>query len=174
MCIRDSTRAMIARCHGLAVDDHAEAVTAFEAAVQEHVAAADAPFELARTELMLGSRLRRDGRRTAARAHLRSAMDRFTAMDLTLWVQRSAAELAATGETVRTRRYTGDEPLTSQESRVAILVSQGLSNREVAAALFVSPKTVEYHLSNVYRKRGLRSRSELARAMATNATQSMT
>ena len=91
-------------------------------------------------------------------------------MDLTLWAQRATAELASTGETARSRRHTGDEPLTSQETRVAILVGQGLTNREVAAALFVSPKTVEHHLSNVYRKRGLRSRSELARAIATNVT----
>ena len=88
-------------------------------------------------------------------------------MELSLWVRRAAAELAATGETARPRRHTGEEPLTSQETRVALLVGQGLTNREVAAALFISPKTVEHHLSNVYRKRGLRSRSELARAIAT-------
>ena len=116
---------------------------------------------------MLGARLRRSGQRLGARAHLRGARDRFAAMDLTLWVQRAAGELAATGETARPRRHTGDEPLTSQETRVALLVGQGMTNREVAAALFVSPKTVEHHLSNVYRKRGLRSRSELARAIAT-------
>jgi DNA-binding NarL/FixJ family response regulator len=91
-------------------------------------------------------------------------------MDVTLWVQRATADLAGTGETARPRRHTADEPLTSQETRVAILAGQGLTNREVAAALFVSPKTVEHHLSNVYRERGLRSRTELARAIATNLT----
>jgi DNA-binding NarL/FixJ family response regulator len=164
------TQALIARCQALTADNDPDAVAAFEAALAAHDASSDAPFERARTELMLGARLRRSGQRIAARTHLRHARDRFTAMDLTLWVQRTAAELAATGETARPRRYTSEEPLTSQETRVAILVGEGLTNREVAAALFVSPKTVEHHLSNVYRKRGLRSRSELARAMATNLT----
>jgi DNA-binding NarL/FixJ family response regulator len=164
------TQALIARCRALTADDDTSAVAAFRAALAAHTSASDAPFELARTELLFGARLRRIGQRVAARDHLRRARDRFIAMDLTLWVQRATAELAATGETARPRRRTSEEPLTSQETRVAILVGQGLTNREVAAALFVSPKTVEYHLSNVYRKRGLRSRSELARAMATNPT----
>ena len=76
------------------------------------------------------------------------------------------AELAGTGETLRRRGHLVDEPLTSQETRVALLVSRGMTNREVAAALFLSPKTVEHHLSSVYRKRGLRSRTELVRAIA--------
>ena len=163
------TQALIARCHALTTNDDSAAVTAFETALAAHSAAPD-PFEHARTELMLGARLRRSGQRIAARTHLRRARDHFATMDLTLWAQRATAELASTGETARSRRHTGDEPLTSQETRVAILVGQGLTNREVAAALFVSPKTVEHHLSNVYRKRGLRSRSELARAIATNVT----
>lgn len=87
-------------------------------------------------------------------------------MDLTLWAQRCTAELAATGETVRHPGRGPIEALTSQEARVAQLVGRGLTNREVAAALFLSPKTVERHLSSVYRKRGVRSRTELARAMA--------
>ena len=126
----------------------------------------DEPFELARTELLLGARLRRSGQRVAAREHLRTARDRFAAMDLTLWVKRATAELAGTGETLRPRGHIVDEPLTSQETRVALLVGRGMTNREVAAALFLSPKTVEHHLSSVYRKRGLRSRTELARAIA--------
>ena len=126
----------------------------------------DEPFELARTELLLGARLRRSGQRTAAREHLRAARDRFASMDLTLWVKRATAELAGTGETLRRRGHIVDEPLTSQETRVALLVGRGMTNREVAAALFLSPKTVEHHLSSVYRKRGLRSRTELARAIA--------
>ena len=162
------TTALVERCRGLTAEDDATAIAGFESALAAHAAASDASFEQARTELMLGARLRRSGQRVAARIHLRGARDRFAAMDLTLWVQRAAGELAATGETARPRRHTGDEPLTSQETRVALLVGQGMTNREVAAALFVSPKTVEHHLSNVYRKRGLRSRSELARAIATD------
>ena len=70
--------------------------------------------------------------------------------------------LAATGATARRHPTAGDEPLTSQETRVAILTAQGLSNKEIGAALFLSPKTIERHLGNVFRKRGLRSRTELA------------
>jgi DNA-binding NarL/FixJ family response regulator len=159
------TQALMARCRGLIADDDAIAVDAFEAALTAHTAAAD-PFERARTELLYGARMRRSGQRAAARQHLRTARDRFAAMDLTLWVKRATAELAATGETMRARGHVTDEPLTSQETRVALLVARGLTNREVAAALFLSPKTVEHHLSSVYRKRGLRSRTELARAFA--------
>ena len=98
---------------------------------------------------------------------LRIALDAFTAMDLTAWTQRAADELAATGATARPRRPLASEPLTSQETRVALLVARGLSNREVAAALFLSPKTVEHHLASVFRKRGFRSRTEVAAAFAT-------
>jgi DNA-binding NarL/FixJ family response regulator len=87
-------------------------------------------------------------------------------MDLTAWARRAAGELAATGATARPRRELASEPLTSQETRVAILVAKGLSNRDVAAALFLSPKTIEHHLGSVYRKRGFRSRTELAHAFA--------
>jgi DNA-binding CsgD family transcriptional regulator len=139
----------------------------FEAALAALATLPD-PFEQAQTRLMYGARLRRAGHRIAARAHLRAARDAFAAADLTLWARRAADELGATGETARARRQTTDEPLTSQESRVALLVARGLTNKEVAAALFLSPKTVEHHLGNVYRKRGLRSRSQLTRAFAAN------
>ncbi len=113
------------------------------------------------------TRRTRAGRlRSISTSPARSRTAAIAAMDLTLWVQRATAELAATGETVRPRRRVANAPLTSQETRVALLVARGLTNREVAAALFLSPKTVERHLSSVYRKRGLRSRTELARDMA--------
>jgi DNA-binding CsgD family transcriptional regulator len=160
------TQALIARCRGLTADDDAIATAAFEAALIAHAEAADAPFERARTELLFGAHLRRGGQRAIAREHLRAARDSFASMDLTLWVKRATAELAATGETMRARGPIVDEALTSQETRVALLAGRGLMNREIAAALFLSPKTVEHHLSSVYRKRGLRSRTELARAIA--------
>jgi DNA-binding NarL/FixJ family response regulator len=103
---------------------------------------------------------------------LRAALDAFAAMDLIAWTQRAADELAATGATARPRRPLTSEPLTSQETRVALLVARGLSNREVAAGLFLSPKTVEHHLASVFRKRGFRSRTELAAAFARAAAQS--
>ena len=86
-------------------------------------------------------------------------------MDLTAWAQRAADELAATGATWP-RRLLASEPLHAQETRVALLVARGLSNREVAAALFLSPKTIEHHLASVFRKRGFRSRTELASTFA--------
>lgn len=159
------TKALIQRCRALTASDDATAIAEFELALATHAGATDA-FEQARTEKLLGARLRRSGERVAARAHLRAARDAFVAMDLTLWARRSTAELAATGETLRHPGRGTIEALTSQEAQVALLVGRGLTNREAAAALFLSPKTVERHLSSIYRKRGVRSRTELARAMA--------
>jgi DNA-binding NarL/FixJ family response regulator len=160
----------VARCKALAASDDDAAAEAFETALAAHAQATD-PFEAARTRLLYGARLRRGGRRIAAREQLRDALEAFTAMDLTASAQRAADELAATGATARPRRPLTSEPLTSQETRVALLVAQGMSNREVAAALFLSPKTIENHLTSIFRKRGYRSRTELASAFATVAHQ---
>jgi DNA-binding NarL/FixJ family response regulator len=160
-----ATVALVARCRALTVADDATAAEAFEVALAAHAQALDA-FEAARTRLLYGARLRRAGRRIAAREQLRAALDAFVAMDLTAWAQRAADELAATGATARPRRLLASEPLTSQETRVALLVARGLSNREVAAALFLSPKTIEHHLASVFRKRSFRSRTELASTFA--------
>lgn len=124
------------------------------------------PYESARTRLLHGSRLRRDGRRVAAREQLDAAHRAFVAMELTHWANVAAAELRATGANPRTRTSGTDESLTSQETRVALLVAEGKSNKEVAAALFLSPKTIERHLGSVFRKKGFRSRAELARHYA--------
>jgi DNA-binding CsgD family transcriptional regulator len=158
--------AIAERCTALTADDDDEAAVAYERALTAHALAGADKFEWARTELLFGARLRRSGRRADAREYLRRAHARFAEMELTRWADRAAHELAATGETARRRRVGNEEPLTAQETRVAQLVGRGMTNREVAAMLFVSPKTVEYHLSNVYRKRGVRSRTELARLMA--------
>jgi DNA-binding CsgD family transcriptional regulator len=159
------TVALAERCHGLATADDDTAILRFEAALRAHAAVSDAPFETARTQLLLGSRLRRTGRRAAARDHLRSARETFAAMGLTLWVDRCTAELGSAGETVRFGEEGRTESLTPQETRVAQMVCRGMTNAEVAAALFVSPKTVEHHLSSIYRKRGVRSRTELTAQM---------
>ena len=156
--------AMVARCEGLVASALDDAVTAFERSLALHTAQPER-LEVARTRLLFGMRLRRGGRRVDARVHLEAARREFVTMDLTFWAERAAQELASTGERVQARDATR-EPLTSQETRVALLVAQGLKNREVAAALFLSPKTVERHLGAVLRKRGLRSRTELARALA--------
>jgi DNA-binding CsgD family transcriptional regulator len=159
-------RALVARCQGITAANEETAVAAFEAALVAH---ADAPdvFETARTHLLYGARLRRSGQRVKARDQLRTAHDAFAEMDLAAWVLRAADELAATGAKPRTRRRQPTEPLTSQETRVALQAAKGMSNKEIAAALFLSPKTVEHHLSSVYRKRGFRSRAELARSFRT-------
>ena len=153
--------AIAGRCRGITAAESSAAVEAFEDALAAHVDAED-PFESARTRFLFGARLRREGQRTAAREQLRIAHEAFTQMDLTLWARQAADELAATGATARRREPDSEEPLTSQETRVALLVARGLSIREVAAALFLSPMTVERHLSSVFRKRGFRSRTQLA------------
>lgn len=156
--------AMVSRCEGLVADNLDDAAPAFERALALLPGLPD-QFELARTRLLYGMRLRRAGRRIDARIQLTAARRAFVEMELTLWAERAAQELAGTGERVQSREAKS-EPLTSQETRVALLVAQGLKNREVAAALFLSPKTVEHHVGAVLRKRGLRSRTELARALA--------
>jgi DNA-binding CsgD family transcriptional regulator len=159
------TDALVARSRAMVAPDLDTAVALFEAAIEAHARAGD-QFETARTRLHYGSRLRRAGQRVAARVQLRAARDALSALDMSAWVMKAQEELAATGETSRRRRAGGDEPLTSQETRVALLVARGLTNREVAASLFLSPKTVEHHLGSIFRKRGLRSRTELARVFA--------
>jgi DNA-binding CsgD family transcriptional regulator/tetratricopeptide (TPR) repeat protein len=163
--------ALLHRCEAMSATDDGEARLAFEAALESHAAAAD-PFEEARTRLSYGGRLRRGGHRIAARTQLAAAGRAFDSMDLDHWSAAATQELAATGATAhrgaRAGRGAADgaAPLTSQETRVALLAAQGLSNREIGASLFLSPKTIERHLTSVYRKRGYRSRTELAAAMA--------
>ena len=170
---KPATNALIARCRALAGADDSVAVAEFEAALAAHAQSADVT-EATYTRLLYGARLRRSGQRVIAREHLRAAMDASIAMGLAAWAKRAAAELAATGATARPRRQLDGEPLTSQETRVALLVAEGHSNREVAAALYLSPKTVEHHLASVFRKRGFRSRTELAKAFAQHPTAQQT
>ena len=122
------------------------------------------PYERARTQLAYGERLRRTRRRADARIQLRSALDTFDGMGATLWAERARAELRATGETARKRDVSTFDVLTPQELRVARLVAAGSSNKDVAAQLFLSSRTVEYHLGKVFTKLGVASRVELARA----------
>jgi DNA-binding CsgD family transcriptional regulator len=152
---------MVARCQGLVADDLADGAAEFERAIACQIEVGD-QAESGRTRLLYGMRLRRAGQRVAARAQLREAIADFTAIDHLAWVERAAAELRATGERARSRSRPATSALTSQETRVALLVAQGMTNREVATSLFLSPKTVEHHLGSVLRKRGLRSRTELA------------
>jgi DNA-binding CsgD family transcriptional regulator len=125
--------------------------------------------QAARCHLLAGERLRRAGRRREARTHLRTAEEAFARVAATPWRQRAQEALRASGETL-TSPSAHSEPLTGAELRVAALVAEGRPTREVAALLFLSPKTVEFHLSRIYRKLGVRGRTELARAAAGHAT----
>lgn len=149
------------RCRGmLADDDHFE--REFQRALELH-RRLPTPFELARTQLCLGERRRRAGRRTDARAALQAAADTFDALNAEPWTQRARQERDATGAAPRRRKKPPADRLTAQELRVALAVANGATTREAAAQLFLSPKTIEYHLGNIYRKLGVRSRTELAR-----------
>jgi DNA-binding CsgD family transcriptional regulator len=149
------------RCRGLlAADKQVEAN--FQRALTWHDRVA-CPFERARTELCFGERLRRARRRSDAREPLRRALAGFEALAAAPWLDRTSAELRATGERARRRTPETADRLTPQELQVAQLIAGGATNREAAAALFVTPKTIESHLGHVYRKLGVRSRVELAR-----------
>ena len=152
---------MVARCRGVLADDIDEAEHAFRAALDLQASGAT-PFERARTQLAYGERLRRERRKTDARTQLRDALGTFEGLGAELWAERARGELRATGETARRRDASTVDDLTPQELRIAQLVGAGASNREVGAQLFVSPKTVEYHLRKVFLKLGVASRVELA------------
>ena len=156
--------ASAARCEALLAPDD-ELDERFALALERHQRVRS-PFERARTDLCHGERLRRAGRRVDARAALRSALSAFEDLDAVPWADRARAELKATGETARKRDPSAAEQLTPQELQIALLVAEGRSNKEVAAALYLSAKTVEYHLTRVYRKLNVYSRTELTRLMA--------
>jgi DNA-binding CsgD family transcriptional regulator len=149
-----------ARCHGLlaaAAGDHADALEAFQRALVEYDRA-PLPFDRARILLAQGLALLRARRKREARAALGEAQVIFDELGAALFARRARAELGRIGG-----RTSAADELTPAERRVAELVAQGLTNREVAAATFVTPKTVEFHLRNVFRKLDIRSRAELVR-----------
>jgi DNA-binding CsgD family transcriptional regulator len=124
--------------------------------------------QLARAHLVYGEWLRRQRRRRDARERLRTAHDMFTSMGAEAFAERARIELRATGERARQRTAETETELTPQEAQIAWLVSRGDSNRDVAAQLFLSPATVDYHLRKVFRKVGVASRTQLAHTMAAN------
>jgi DNA-binding CsgD family transcriptional regulator len=150
------------RARALTEPDDEAALAAFAGALGAHDS-----FEDARTRLCLGERLRRIGRRAEARAPLREALTGFERLGASPWSARAAAELQATGEVVRRRDPASLDELTPQELRVATTLAAGATTRQAAAALYLSPKTVEYHLRHVYLKLGINSRAALASALAT-------
>jgi DNA-binding CsgD family transcriptional regulator len=157
--------AAAARCRGvLAADDAFDEPFARALDMYRQVPSV---FEEGRTELGYGERLRRARRRVDARRHLRRAHALFEQLQAVPWLERARTELQASGETIRRPDPVTRDELTPQELRVAMLVAEGMSNRDIAAALFLSPKTVEAHLGRAYRKLGTRSRAELVRFFAT-------
>jgi DNA-binding CsgD family transcriptional regulator len=122
--------------------------------------------ELARTHLLHGEWLRREQRHPEARGHLRTAHEMFGAMGSEAWADRAARELRALGDSVRRRtaRHSSAR-LTTHERQIARLAQDGLSNVEIGARLFLSPRTVEWHLANVFAKLGIASRRDLSRAL---------
>ena len=121
------------------------------------------PHERARTELVYGEALRRARMRTASRIHLRAALAGFEQLGAEPWAERARAELRATGETTQARGFAWDT-LTVQELQIAQLAARGASNPEIAGQLFLSRRTIEYHLHKVFTKLGLASRTELVSA----------
>ncbi len=157
--------AMLERLRGVtAPADRAEAH--FRRALELHEAG-PAPFERGRTLLAYGEWLGAVDRRDEARERLREALDAFERVGALPFAERARRGLRAAGAVARAPARSHETELTAHELRVAQLVAQGLTNREAAAALFVSTKTVEHHLRNVFRKLGVRRRAELARRMAT-------
>jgi DNA-binding NarL/FixJ family response regulator len=152
------------RCAGLVAGEDAFAAH-FEQALELHAQTPD-EFETARTRLAFGARLRRARNRVLARDQLRAAIATFERLGARAWAERASAELAATGETVRQRDPSTLDDLTPQELQIGLLLAAGKTTREAAAALFLSPKTIEYHLRHVYQKLGIHSRAELAQALA--------
>ncbi|GAA0594549.1 helix-turn-helix transcriptional regulator [Actinomadura livida] len=174
--------ALARRCQALLAARDAEAAEHFTEALRLHEAAG-AVFDLARTELLFGHRLRRGRRPRAAREHLRAALRIFERYDAVPWTARARAELRAAGETIapaaaetapppsRAGTDGGAAPvtadgfgeLTAQQAHIARLAAEGATNREIAARLLLSPRTIDHHLRNVFTRLGIRSRVELAR-----------
>jgi DNA-binding CsgD family transcriptional regulator len=154
---------LLARARALLAGDDAaepEYRRAIEYLGQERV-----PLELARSHLVYGEWLRRQRRRRDARDQLRTAFTMFDQLGMAAFAKRAASELRATGEHANSRQPGQREALTPQEEQIARLASTGASNQEIAARLFISASTVDYHLHKVYRKLGINSRVRLVHAL---------
>ncbi|GAA2082982.1 LuxR family transcriptional regulator [Kitasatospora saccharophila] len=157
-------RALALRCRALLTEDPDTAAAHYEEALRLHQQDGGSPFDLARTRLLYGERLRRRRRTAEARTQLRSALHAFEQLGAAPWAERARGELRATGES--TAQAAGPGPLdllTPQELQVARLAAEGLSNKDIGSRLFISPRTAGYHLSHTYAKLGITSRTELAR-----------
>jgi DNA-binding CsgD family transcriptional regulator len=152
----------VARCRGLLAGGDA-AERHFLEALRPHGESAR-PFDRARTELVFGEYLRRDGRRMQARRHLRSALDGFARLGAGACAERTGDELRASGETARRRGAHALDELTPQELQITRIVAEGATDKEVATRLFLSPRTIDHHLRKIFTKLGISSRGELIRS----------
>jgi DNA-binding CsgD family transcriptional regulator/tetratricopeptide (TPR) repeat protein len=153
-----------ARCRAL-LSDGAAADELYREAI-ERLRRTQLRPELARAHLLYGEWLRRENRRVSAREQLRTAHELLIAIGMEAFAERARQELQATGEKVRKRTVETRDDLTPQERQIARLACDGLSNPEIGARLFLSPRTVEWHLRNVFTKLRIQSRRELAKALA--------
>ena len=161
----DWARGVEARCRAL-LTDGAAADALYRDAV-DRLSRTPLRPEIGRAHLLYGEWLRREGRRIDAREQLHAAHDLFVAVGMEAFAQRAHRELVATGEHVRRGALLIREQLTPQETQIAQLASDGRTNQEIGAQLFLSPRTVEWHLHKSYTKLGIRSRRELRSALAT-------
>jgi class 3 adenylate cyclase/tetratricopeptide (TPR) repeat protein len=159
--------ARAARAQALVADDQNFAEL-FAIALRHHDSTPDA-FERARSQLSFGERLRRSRKRVEARKQLRAALKAFDELGAAPWGERALSELQASGETARVRDERYRQQLTPQELQVALTLAEGTTTREAAARLYLSPKTVEYHLRHVYDKLEIRSREELHAALTAHS-----
>jgi DNA-binding CsgD family transcriptional regulator len=157
-------RGILAGSGALLADD-AAAEALYNAAI-ENLGASGAWLHVARVRLLYGEWLRRQLRRADARGQLRQAHQEFERIGALGFAERAKAELGATGETVRKRTYQASLELTTQEAHVARLVGEGLTNGEVAAQMFLSQSTIDYHLRKVFRKLGVATRTQMAQRLA--------
>ncbi|HYN92787.1 MAG TPA: helix-turn-helix transcriptional regulator, partial [Pilimelia sp.] len=162
-------RAVVACCRALLADDDA-AGDAFEEALALHKEGRTPPPHRARTHLLYGEWLRRARRRVEAREHLRVAVEMFEQVGAPPWADRARVELRAAGAATGRRDVDTLTRLTPQELRIAQLAGDGQSTRDIAAQLFLSPRTVEYHLYKMFPKLGITSRTELVRLLAGAST----
>jgi DNA-binding NarL/FixJ family response regulator len=130
--------------------------------------------ELARAHLLYGEWLRRENRRVDARVQLRAAHDQFASIGMDAFSDRARSELLATGEKVRARTAATRDVLTAQEGLIARLAREGLSNTDIGGRLFLSPRTVEWHLRNAFMKLGIHSRRELTNVLSSSGSQLIT
>jgi DNA-binding NarL/FixJ family response regulator len=162
-CNTDWGRGVQARCRALVSEG--ESAERLHREAIERLARTRRRPELARTHLLYGEWLRRENRRSEARVQLRAAHEMLGAIGMAAFAERARHELAATGESARKRTVEASDTLTAQEALIARLAVDGRTNAEIGAQLFLSARTVEWHLRKVFGKLGVTSRRQLRRAL---------